>query len=121
MQISIIINPYVTRTSENIKHNVIKCRQIISDKIKKDNEFLGKRIQFKQPYINSKKLEEEYIKNKCIRSNAKNFNLPSLKKLSLKILNTSHIHQKLLKTVSSNNSPMNANRRLKTEDSNSML
>jgi hypothetical protein len=116
LKISIIINPYVTRTSENIKHNVNKCRQIISDKIKKDNEFLGKRIQYKQSYINSKKLEEEYLKNKCIRSKAKNFNLPSLKKLSHRILNTSHIHQKLLKTVSSTSSPMNNNRRLKTEE-----
>lgn len=82
-----------------------KCRALQFEKIQKDNAMLGMRLQTKQPYINAKKYEEEYVKNKTIRSNAKNFNLPTLKKLGFKLISNSNIHKKLMKTINSNSNP----------------
>lgn len=95
----------MTKTSNNIKHNVEKCRALQFEKIRKDNFLLGVRLQTKQPYINARKYEEEYVKNKSIRTKAKNFNLPTLRKLGFKLISNSTIHKKLMQTINSSSNP----------------
>lgn len=65
---------------------------------------IGRRLQQRQAFINARKFEDEYIKNKSIRDNAKNFNLPSLQKLGFKLINKSPVHKKLMDTLYTTNS-----------------
>ena len=97
----------VQNSMSHIKGNVEKCRQIRDSIINQENLFMEHRIHTKQPFINSKKLEDDFIKNSSVRSKAKNFNLPDFKKVGDKLIKNSPLHLKLLSTLKSKSSLFN--------------